>query len=122
LGSIALVVGALTMLLGGRMVPGVVDVAPPNIDNEFRFFGAWYAIAGVFILRAARRNELTTWLVRGVAATLFGAASARLLGWATVGRPTSFQLLLTGIEYTLSVALVGWQASIERAPPLEQAR
>jgi Domain of unknown function (DUF4345) len=110
------------MLLGARMVPGVVGAAPPNIDNEFRFFGAWYAVAGVFILQAARRNELTMWLVRGVAATLFGAASARLLGWATVGRPTSFQFLLTAIEYTLSVVLVVWQASVMRAPPVEQAR
>lgn len=108
-------VGVLTMLLGGRAVPGVTGNAPANIDNEFRFFGAWYAIAGVFIFRAARCDEITPWLIRGVAATLFAAASARLLGWATVGRPTSFQLLLCVIEYTLSVALVVWQASLARA-------
>ncbi len=111
----ALVVGTLTMLLGGRTIPGVVGEAPPNIDSEVRFFGAWYAIAGIFILRAARRNELTTWLIRGVGVTLFAAASARLLGWATVGRPTSLQFLLTAIEYALSVVLVVWQSSVERA-------
>ena len=115
LGSIALVVGVLTMLLGGRSVPGVAGAVPANIDNEFRFFGAWYAIAGVFILRAVWRDEVTRWLIGGVAATLFAAASARLLGWATVGRPTSFQLLLCAIEYTLSVVLVVWQTSLERA-------
>ena len=102
------------MLLGGRSVPGVAGAVPSNIDNEFRFFGAWYAIAGVFILRAARRDELTPLLIRGVAATLFAAASARLLGWATVGRPTSFQLLLMGIEYALSVVLVVWQLGLSR--------
>ena len=103
------------MLLGARSVPGVTGATPPNIDNEFRFFGAWYAIAGVFILRTVRRDEITPWVIRGVAATLFAAASARLLGWATVGRPTSFQLLLLAIEYTLSVVLLVWHASLERA-------
>ena len=102
------------MLFGGRMVPGVDRAAPPNIDNEFRFFGAWYAVAGVFILRAVRRYELTRWLILGVAATLFAAASSRLLGWATVGRPTFFQLVLMAIEYTLAVVLVVWQASVDR--------
>ncbi len=120
LGSIALVVGVVTMLLGGRSVPGVAGAVPANIDNEFRFFGAWYAIAGVVILRAVQRDEITPWLIRGVAVTLFAAASARLLGWATVGRPTSFQLLLLAIEYTLSVVLVVWQAWLGRARP--QAR
>jgi hypothetical protein len=108
------VVGVLTMVLGGRTIPGVAGAVPSNIDNEFRFFGAWYAIAGVFILRAVRRDEVTSWLIRGVAATLFAAASARLLGWATVGRPTSFQLLLGAIEYTLSVVLVVWHMSLGR--------
>ncbi len=104
----------MTMVLGGRSVPGVAGAVPANIDNEVRFFGAWYAIAGVFILRAIRRDELTPWLIRGVAATLFAAASARLLGWATVGRPTSFQLFLLAIEYALSVVLVVWQLGLSR--------
>ena len=102
------------MVLGGRSVPGVAGAVPANIDSEFRFFGAWYAIAGVFVLRAIQRDELTPWLIRGVAATLFAAASARVLGWATVGRPTSFQLLLLAIEYTLAVVLVVWQLGLSR--------
>lgn len=110
------------MVLGGRMIPGVAGAVPTNIDNEFRFFGAWYAIAGVFILRAVRRDEVTKWLIVGVAATLFAAASARLLGWATVGRPAPFQLLLTATEYTLSVVLVVWQAWLDRAQPRDRAR
>jgi hypothetical protein len=68
----------------------------------------------VFVLRAIQRDELTPWLIRGVAATLFAAASARVLGWATVGRPTSFQLLLLAIEYTLAVVLVVWQLGLSR--------
>ena len=102
------------MLLGGRMIPGVQEQAPSNIDNEFRFFGAWYAAAGVLLLRAVRRDELHPWLILGVAATLAAAASSRLLGWAVVGRPTSFQLLLMAIEYALAVVLVVWQAFIRR--------
>ncbi len=111
------------MLLGGRTIPGVAGGAvPSNIDNEFRFFGAWYAVAGVFILRAARRGELTAWVIGGVAATLFAAASARLIGWATVGRPTAFQVALMAIEYSIAVVLVVWHLSLDRVQRGERLR
>ena len=92
------------------MIPGVREAAP-NIDNEFRFFGAWYAAAGVLILRAVIRREVTRWLVLWIAATLFAAASGRVLGWGVVGKPTMLQLALLAIEYALAAVLVGWQVS-----------
>ena len=101
-------------MLGGRMIPGLREAAP-NVDNEFRFFGAWYAAAGLLILRSVRRGNPEAWLIRGLAGTLAAAASARLLGWAVIGRPTSFQLVLMGIEYALAVVLLIWQASAGRA-------
>ena len=69
LGAIALVMGVVGVVTGGA---GVLDGGhvSPNVDSEIRFFAAWYAGAGVLLLRVRHRVETETTLIRGVCAVL----------------------------------------------------
>lgn len=113
LGAIAVVFGVQTVVIGADSVLGVGDVSA-NLDNELRFYAAWYVGAGVLLLRAVRRVEKHTATIRGVAAILLLAAFGRVLSMVTVGAPHPGQVALMAAEFTIPVVVVPWQAAVAR--------
>ena len=109
----AVTFGLQGVLQGGRGVRGAARV-DPNVDSELRFFAAWYALAGVLVLRAARGPEAATATVRGVGAALWLAAFGRVLSWRREGRPHRVFVTLLGVELAVPVVLVPWQARLSR--------
>lgn len=113
LGLIAMAVGLLTMLTGAALIPGG-DHAGATVDSELRFFGAWYAGGGALVLRAARDVRTAGPVLLWAGAILWAAATARLLGVATVGVPQRGSLVLLAAEYVIPLVLLPWQARVAR--------
>jgi hypothetical protein len=113
LGCVAVVFG-MVMVIGGAESTVATGSFSPSVDSELRFFAAWYVGAGVLLLRAARRPEAETVLLRGVCAVLVLAASARVLSMATVGRPHDTYIALTVVEYIIAVVVFAWQHAVTR--------
>jgi uncharacterized protein DUF4345 len=86
-----------------------------NVDSEYRFYASWYHVMGLLVLRAARRPESETTIVRACAAGFFIAACGRLLSVRAVGQPHAFQKVLTGIELAIPAIVLPWQAKVARA-------
>ena len=113
LGTVAVVFGLQTVLFGAGSVLGAGRISP-NVDNELRFYAAWYVGAGALLLASVRRVEAATATVRGVAAVLLLAASGRLLSILTVGQPHPGQVALMIVEFAIPAAIVPWQAAVAR--------
>jgi Domain of unknown function (DUF4345) len=113
LGVVAVVFGTVTVLTGGGLVPGVVDL-PASVDSELRFYGAWYVGAGVVVLRSVRRIESEGRVVRAVCAILLLAALGRALSMIFVGRPHALYVVLLIIEVAIPVVVLPWQAVAAR--------
>jgi hypothetical protein len=114
LGCVAVVAGTATLIFGAASVVGVEDPTPAT-DSEMRFFAAWYAAAGIALLRTIPRVETQGNLIRGVAVVFFIAGCARGLSWMVVGQPPGVAMLLMVIELALPFVIIPWQASVERA-------
>jgi hypothetical protein len=123
LGSVAVGFGLVGVVTG---VAGVLDgqrgSAPdrrnnvsPNVDSEMRFFAAWYAGAGLLLLRAARRPESEGRMIRGLCGVLLVSALGRLLSLVKVGKPHPVFRFLMGVEFAIPVVVVPWQAKVARA-------
>jgi hypothetical protein len=117
LGAIALVMGVLGVVTGGG---GGLDGGhvSPNVDSEIRFFAAWYAGAGVLLLRVRHRVETETTLIRGVCAVLLLAAVGRVFSIIAVGTPNGAFLFLMAVEFAIPAVIVPWQAAVARQLPL----
>jgi hypothetical protein len=113
LGVVAVVFGSLTVLTVGALIPGVGDF-PASVDSELRFYGAWYAGAGVVVLRSVRHIESEGRLVRAVCATLVLAALGRVLSIVSVGRPHTLFVVLMVIEFAIPIVVLPWQAAVAR--------
>ncbi|MEA2433384.1 MAG: hypothetical protein QOG54_841 [Actinomycetota bacterium] len=113
LGGVALVAGISTLLFGADLVLDSTKVAP-GVDSEMRFYAAWYAAAGVLLLRAVPRVEAEGSLVRWVGAAFFVAGCARLLSLVAVGRPPTLYLVLMVAELALPAVIIPWQSSLQR--------
>jgi Domain of unknown function (DUF4345) len=113
LGAIAFIAGASTVVLGATSVVGIDDPSPA-VDSEMRFFAAWYAAAGVLLVRAARQVEINGTLIRGVSVTVFIAGCARALSWMAVGKPPAMAIVLMGIELALPFVIIPLQVIAER--------
>lgn len=113
LGTIAVVFGLQTVAIGAESVLGAGEVSP-NLDNELRFYAAWYVGAGVLLLRAVHRVEEHAATIRGVAAILLLAAFGRVLSMVTVGTPHPGQIALMAAEFTIPLVVVPWQAAVAR--------
>ena len=113
LGTIALVFGGLGVLTGAS---GVLDggKVSANVDSELRFYAAWYAVAGVVMLGAARHVERDGRLVRAVCAAFFIAACGRVIALVTVGAPHPLFLALMAAEFAIPAIVVPWQAAVAR--------
>ena len=114
LGAVAATVGTLTLLFGAGMVQGAGGVSP-SVDSELRFFGAWYAVAGVLLIRAASRLEADRFVIRALSLALFAAGCGRVLGLLTVGRPHTIFLVLMVLELVIPVVVLPWHAAVIRS-------
>ena len=113
LGVVAAVFGAQGVLTG---VAGVRNggKASANVDSELRFFSAWYAVAGLAMLRAARRVEADGATVRVICAGWLLAAAGRALSLMKVGKPDRLFRVLMGIELAIPAVIAPWQAAVAR--------
>jgi hypothetical protein len=108
-GAVAVVMGLHGVLTGTRGVArGPRDVPFPgraNVDSEFRFFAAWYAVTGALSLRAAEAPDGDDVTTRAIGAGWLLAALGRLRAMRASGRPHPLFLLLLAAELVLGVAL-----------------
>lgn len=114
IGAVATVAGGSGVLRGAAEVKGGGPVSAP-VDSEYRFYAAWYPVLGVLLLRAARRPEAETTIVRACAAGFFLAACGRVLSIRKLGPPNSVQKLLLGAEFVIPAVVVPWQAALATA-------
>ena len=89
--------------------------ATANVDSELRFFSAWYAVAGLTMLRAARKVESDDAAIRVICVGWFIAACGRVLSAMKVGKPDRLFRVLTAIEFTLPAVVAPWQAEVARS-------
>ena len=112
-GAVALVAGAGTALLGAASIIGAGEVSP-TIDSELRFYAAWYAAAGVVLLRAIPRVESEGATIRAVCVVFFVCACARLISIIFVGTPHPVAVTLMVVEFAIAPVVVPWQAAVAR--------
>ncbi len=113
LGAVAITFGLLSAVLGASFDAGGADVAP-TVDSEFRFYAAWYVVAGIFALRAVPRIETERFTILALSAGALLGGSARVLSMIQVGTPRPIQIALTIIELALPFILVPWQLAVAR--------
>jgi hypothetical protein len=113
LGAVATVAGARGVLKGSSEV---IEGGPvsANVDNEYRFYAAWYHVMGLLVLRAARQPESETAIVRICAGGLLVGACGRILSIRTLGQPHALQKVLMGLEFAIPVVIVPWQMRVAR--------
>jgi hypothetical protein len=118
-GSVALVAGLTTVLLGVDSVVGAEGVSG-TVDSEMRFYAVWYAAAGVLLLRAVARVESERRTIAAIAVLFFIAGCSRALSWLVVGRPHMLAVVLMGIKLALPFVLLPWLAAVARADAIEK--
>jgi hypothetical protein len=109
LAVIPVVAGAATVLLGSGSVPASGEPSA-SIESELRFYSVWWIGAGLFVLWLAPRVEERTRELRVFCALLFLAGLSRIIAILDAGWPEPTQVALMGIELTLPLVLVAWQA------------
>ena len=114
IGGVAAVEGSRGVLQGARQVVAGGPVSA-NVDSEYRFYAAWYAVVGVLLLGAARRPEHEGRLVRAGAGGFLLAACGRALSIRAAGPPHRLQRALMAVEFALPAVLVPWQARVARS-------
>jgi hypothetical protein len=114
LGAVATFEGVRGVVQGAAQVVAGGPVSA-NVDSEYRFYSAWFAVMGVLLLGAARRPEHETRLVRAAAGGCLLGASGRAISTRTAGRPHPTQWALMAIEFALAAVLVPWQARVAAA-------
>ncbi len=105
-GSSAVVQGSANVLRGGEV--------SANVDSEFRFYASWYAVFGLLLLRAARRPESETVIVRACGSGFLLAGSSRLLSMKASGAPHPLFKVLTAIEFLIPAVIIPWQSRVAR--------
>jgi hypothetical protein len=109
-----MIVAGLQAAIGGPDTVLGVDDASTNVGSEFRFYGAWYAAAGVLLLRATGRLDQATFEIRLVAAAFFVAAFGRFLSIVRDGGPHTLYIALMIVEFVIALVLVPWHAAVTR--------
>jgi hypothetical protein len=113
LGLVALVFGSLTVFTGAAGVVGGGEV-PASVDSELRFYAAWYAAAGVVMLRTVPRVESAGTTIRALCAVLILAAGARVISIFVIGTPHPVFLVLMVVEFAIPLVIAPWQAAVAR--------
>ena len=105
-GVVATVFGLLAVVTGVAFIEAAGDPGT-GVDSELRYYAAWYVVAGLGLLRAARQPDaqLESLIIRGACGGLALGASGRVLGWITVGRPPAQYVALLIVEYVAAATL-----------------
>ncbi len=114
LGVVATSAGARGVLRGPGEVSGL-DHVPAAVDSEYRFYAAWYLVAGVAVLHVGKDPAAQRRAVRLVHLGLWTAAAGRVLSLRHRGLPGRGQLVLLGVEVALPLVLSPWQGRVGRA-------
>jgi hypothetical protein len=114
IGTVATVAGTDGLVRGGASILGGGEVSA-NVDSELRFHATWYAVLGLLLLRAARRPEADTAVIRACGAGFFVAACSRVLSWASVGKPHPWFRILMALEFAIPVVIIPWQGAVRQA-------
>ena len=109
LGVIPILAGMWTVVAGSESVPAAGD-PNANLESELRFYSVWWIGAGLFVWWLAPRLEERTRELRIFCALLFLAAVSRLLAVLDTDWPSTGQIVLMGVEFTLAIGLPIWQA------------
>lgn len=112
-GVIAIAFGGLTIVTGASTIPDAGVVAT-SVDNEMRYFGAWYIVAGVLALRSARDPDPESFTIRLLAAGLLLGAGGRVASIVAVGSPHPLFLVLLGVEVVAALVILSLQAALAR--------
>ena len=112
-GWVPILAGAATVVLGAESIP---DAGPENanLESELRFYAVWWIAAGCFVLWLAPRVGERTRELRVFCALLFLAGTSRLFAVLDTDWPSTGQLVLMVVEWTLAVVFVTWQARATR--------
>ena len=113
IGAVATTFGTLGVVQGSRGVLNGGTVSP-NVDSELRFFASWYAVLGFLLLRAVRRPESDTTIVRACGAGFFVAACGRALSRKALGPPSTLFKVLMAIEFAIPAVIVPWHEVVRR--------
>ena len=113
-GAVAIVAGAWTVVTGSESIPAAGDLNA-NVESELRFYATWWIAAGVFVLWLAPRVEERTRELRVFCVLLALAATARVFAVIDTDWPSTSQIILMAIEYSLAALLPLWQARARRA-------
>jgi hypothetical protein len=113
LGVVALVFGTLAVVAGTALIPDGGEAAP-SVDSELRFYAAWYAAAGVVLLRVARRIETEGATIRAICALFFVGGCGRVLSIIAVGTPHPFFVTLMAVELAIPAVIIPWLGGITR--------
>lgn len=114
LGSVALVAGLGTVLLGVDSLVGAEPVSA-TVDSEMRFYAVWYVAAAIVLLRSVPRVESDGGTIRAIAGLFFIAGWSRVLSWLVLGRPHTLAVTLMVIELALPFVIIPWQAAVRRS-------
>lgn len=106
-----MVAGGATVLLGGDSLPATGDLEA-NAESELRFYAVWWVGTGLFLAWLAPRVQQRTRELRVFAALLFTAGLSRGLAILDSGWPHWTQSVLMGLELTLPIILITWQARV----------
>jgi hypothetical protein len=112
-GLVATTAGLHTVIAGAKSLPGE-KLANPAVENELRFYAAFYVAYGLVTLRVAPRSDRDTTTVRALAGALFLAGLARAGGWRAAGRPHRVQRALLAVEIAAPPAIIVWHARVLR--------
>jgi hypothetical protein len=111
LAVIPVVAGAATALFGSDSIPAAGEPTP-SVESELRFYSVWWIGAGLFLAWLAARIEERTRELRVFCALLFIAGLSRVLAILDAGWPRPFLIVLMGVELSLPLILVVWQARV----------
>jgi hypothetical protein len=114
LAVIPILTGAWTVAAGADSVLGAGD-ASPGIESELRFYSVWWIGAGLFLIWLAPRVEERTLEMRVFCGLLFLGGLSRVFAALATDWPSTGQMVLMLIEFTLAVVLAVWQAAAARS-------
>lgn len=106
LGAVAVVFGSVTVVTGGASIADGGAALSPSVESELRFYAAWFAAAGVVLLRAARDPLRHRTPIQWACAAVFAGACARVIGMITEGVPEPVYVALTVVEFAIPVVVL----------------
>jgi len=117
LAVIPVVAGAATALAGSHSIPDAGRTTP-SLESELRFYSVWWIGAGLYLGWLAGRVGERTRELRVFCGLLFLGGLSRVLAILDAGWPRPIFIVLMGLELSLPLILVVWQAKATAPPRL----